>query len=71
LSKLSKTWAISKGRTEFENELAEIKKLIDRKKIEVVVPKTFLLSEAVRAQVEVATLNTRGKIVLEVADEPK
>ena len=52
-------------------ELAEIGKLIDDKKIKVVVSQTFPLSEAMKAQEQVATGHTRGKIVLTVADEPK
>ena len=53
------------------NELAEIGKLIDEKKIRVIVSQTFPLSEAVNAQEQVATGHTRGKIVLKVAEEPK
>ena len=53
------------------NELAEIGKLIDEKKIKVIVSQTFPLSEAMKAQEQVATGHTRGKIVLKVADEPK
>src|SRR5262252_96084 len=53
------------------DELAEIGKLIDQGKIKVVVSQTFPLSEAKRAQEQVATGHTRGKIVLKVADEPK
>ena len=52
-------------------ELAEIGKLIDDKKIKVIVSQTFLLSEAMKAQEQVATGHTRGKIVLKVDDEPK
>ncbi len=50
-------------------ELTEIGKLIDEKKIKVIVSQTFLLSEAMRAQEQVATGHTRGKIVLKVGDE--
>src|SRR5881296_4367399 len=53
------------------NELAKIGRLIDEKKIRVIVSQTFPLSEAVKAQEQVATGHTRGKIVLKVADEPK
>ena len=53
------------------NELREIGKLIDEKKIKVIVSQTFPLSEAMKAQEQVATGHTRGKIVLKVADEPK
>lgn len=52
-------------------ELAEIGKLIDDKKIKVIVSQTFPLTEAVKAQEQVATGHTRGKIVLKVTDEPK
>jgi len=53
------------------SELAEIGKLIDAKKIKVIVSQVFPLSEAIKAQEQVATRHTRGKIVLKVADEPK
>src|SRR5213593_981665 len=53
------------------NELAEIGKLIDEKKIRVIVSQTFPLSEAVKAQEQIATGHTRGKIVLKVAEESK
>jgi NADPH:quinone reductase-like Zn-dependent oxidoreductase len=52
-------------------ELAEIGKLIDDRKIKVIVSQTFPLSEAMKAQEQVATGHTRGKIVLKIADEPK
>jgi NADPH:quinone reductase-like Zn-dependent oxidoreductase len=52
-------------------ELAEIGKLIDQGKIKVIVSQTFPLSEAIKAQEQVATGHTRGKIVLKIADEPK
>ena len=53
------------------NELIEIGKLIDEKKIKVIVSQTFPLSEAIKAQEQIATGHTRSKIVLKVADEPK
>jgi NADPH:quinone reductase-like Zn-dependent oxidoreductase len=53
------------------DELAEIGKLIDAGKIKVIVSQTFSLSDAAKAQEQVATGHTRGKIVLKVADEPK
>ena len=53
------------------SELAEIGKLIDEKKIKVVVSQTLPLSDAKKAQEQIATGHTRGKIVLKVADEPK
>jgi NADPH:quinone reductase-like Zn-dependent oxidoreductase len=52
-------------------ELAEIGKLIDDGKIKVIVSQTFPLAEARKAQEQVATGHTRGKIVLKIADEPK
>ncbi len=53
------------------DELGEIDELIDKKKIKVIVSQIFPLSEAAKAQEQVATGHTRGKIVLKVADEPK
>jgi NADPH:quinone reductase-like Zn-dependent oxidoreductase len=53
------------------NELAEIGKLIEEKKIKVVVSQTLRLADAAKAQEQVATGHTRGKIVLKVADAPK
>jgi NADPH:quinone reductase-like Zn-dependent oxidoreductase len=52
-------------------ELAEIGKLIDEKKIKVIVSETFPLAEAAKAQEQADTGHTRGKIVLKVAEEPK
>src|SRR6266581_7661001 len=43
------------------SELAEIGKLIDEKKIKVIVSQTFPLSEAAKGQEQVATGHTRGK----------
>ena len=53
------------------DELSGIGKLIDQKKIKVIVSQTFPLSEAIKAQEQIATGHTRGKIVLKVAEEPK
>ena len=52
-------------------ELVKITKLIEAKKIKPVVSLTLPLSDAIKAQEQAATLHTRGKIVLRVADEPK
>jgi NADPH:quinone reductase-like Zn-dependent oxidoreductase len=52
-------------------ELAEIGKLIDEKKIKVVVSQILPLADAAKAQEQAATGHTRGKIVLKVAEEPK
>jgi NADPH:quinone reductase-like Zn-dependent oxidoreductase len=53
------------------DELAQIGKLIDEKKIKVVVSQVLPLTEAVKAQEQAATHHTRGKMVLKVAEEPK
>lgn len=52
-------------------ELAELGKLIDAKKVKVTVSQTFPLTDSAKALQQVATGHTRGKIVLKVADEPK
>ncbi|HEY4282341.1 MAG TPA: NADP-dependent oxidoreductase [Chthoniobacterales bacterium] len=51
--------------------LEDLAKLIDAKKITPVVSQTFPLSEVAKAQEQIATRHTHGKIVLQVADEPK
>ncbi|HWY51602.1 MAG TPA: NADP-dependent oxidoreductase [Chthoniobacterales bacterium] len=53
------------------DELAQIGKLIDEKKIKVIVSETFLLADAAKAQEKADTGHARGKIVLKVRDEPK
>ena len=53
------------------DELVEIGRLIDAKKIIPVVSQVFPLAEAAKAQEQIATGHTRGKIVLKVADEAK
>jgi NADPH:quinone reductase-like Zn-dependent oxidoreductase len=53
------------------DELDRISKLIDQKKIKVVVSQTLPLAEAAKAQEQAATGHTRGKIILKIADEPK
>jgi len=53
------------------DELVQIGKLIDKKKIRVIVSQTFPLAEAAKAQAEADKGHTRGKIVLKVRDEPK
>ena len=53
------------------NELGEITKLIEEKKIKPIVTQVLPLSEAVKAHEQAATHHTRGKIVLKVADDPK
>jgi NADPH:quinone reductase-like Zn-dependent oxidoreductase len=53
------------------DELAQIGRLLDEKKIRVIVSRTFPLSEAAKAQTEADKGHTRGKIVLKVRDEAK
>jgi NADPH:quinone reductase-like Zn-dependent oxidoreductase len=53
------------------DQLAEIGKLIDAKKINVVVSETFPLADAAKALAKADTGHARGKIVLKVRDEPK
>lgn len=51
--------------------LEELAKLINAKKLTPVVSQTFPLADVVKAQEQIATRHTRGKIVLQVASEPK
>lgn len=53
------------------DELAQIGKLIDQGKIKVIVSETFPLAGANKAEAKADLGHTRGKIVLEVRDEPK
>jgi len=53
------------------DQLSEIGKLIDAKKIKVVVSETFPLPDAAKALQKADTRHARGKIVLKVRDEPK
>jgi len=52
-------------------QLGEIAKLIDDKKLKPVVTEELTLSEGGKALKQAATHHTRGKIVLKVANEPK
>jgi NADPH:quinone reductase-like Zn-dependent oxidoreductase len=52
-------------------ELAEIGKLIDEKKIKVIISQVLPLTDAAKAQAQADTHHTRGKIVLKVAEELK
>jgi NADPH:quinone reductase-like Zn-dependent oxidoreductase len=52
-------------------QLGEIAKLIDEKKLKPMVTQELPLSEGVKALEQARTHHTRGKIVLKVADEPK
>jgi len=51
--------------------LEDLTRLIDAKKITPIVSQMFPLSEVARAQEQISTRHTRGKIVFQVADEPK
>jgi NADPH:quinone reductase-like Zn-dependent oxidoreductase len=53
------------------DELAQIGKLSDEKKIKVVVSQVLPLTEAAKAQAQADTHHTRGKMVLKVAEEPR
>src|SRR5438067_7758326 len=52
-------------------DLTEIAQLVDAGKIKPVVTEVLPLSDAVKAQQQAATHQTRGKVVLRIADEPK
>jgi len=51
------------------DELAELGKLLDEKKIKVIVSQVLPLADAGKAQAQAETHHTRGKIVLTVANE--
>jgi NADPH:quinone reductase-like Zn-dependent oxidoreductase len=51
--------------------LEELARLIEAKKVTPVVSQVLPLSEVAKAHEQIATRHTRGKIVLQVADEPK
>jgi NADPH:quinone reductase-like Zn-dependent oxidoreductase len=53
------------------DELAQIGKLIDEKKIKVIVSETFPLADASKAEAKADMGHARGKIVLNVRDEAK
>ena len=53
------------------NELNEITRLIEAKKIKPVVTEVLPLTEAVKALQQAATHHTRGKIVLKIAEDPQ
>jgi NADPH:quinone reductase-like Zn-dependent oxidoreductase len=52
------------------NELAQITKLIEEKKLKPIVSQVLPLTDASKAAAQAATHHTRGKIVLKVAGEP-
>jgi NADPH:quinone reductase-like Zn-dependent oxidoreductase len=51
-------------------DLAEIARLVDARKVKPVVTEVLALNEAIAAQQRAATHHTRGKVVLRIADEP-
>jgi NADPH:quinone reductase-like Zn-dependent oxidoreductase len=53
------------------NELTEITKLIEDKKLRPIVTQVLPLTDAAKADEQAETHHTRGKIVLKIADEPK
>ena len=53
------------------DELAQIGKLIDEKKIKVIVSETFPLADASKAEAKADAGHARGKIVLKVREESK
>ncbi len=53
------------------DELAEIGKLIDAKKINVIVSESFPLTDAAKALAKAETGHARGKIVLKIRDDAK
>jgi NADPH:quinone reductase-like Zn-dependent oxidoreductase len=53
------------------DQLAQIGKLIDEKKIKVIVSETFPLADASKADAKADTGHARGKIVLKIRDENK
>ena len=53
------------------DDLTEIAQLIDAGKIKPIVTELLPLTDAVKAQQQAATHHTRGKVVLQIADEPK
>jgi NADPH:quinone reductase-like Zn-dependent oxidoreductase len=50
--------------------LEELGKLMEAKKLTPVISQKFPMADAVQAQKQIATGHTRGKIVLQIADEP-
>src|SRR5213083_737057 len=52
------------------NVLEELTRLLEANKVTPIVSQTFPLAEAARAQQQIETRHTRGKIVLRVAPEP-
>jgi NADPH:quinone reductase-like Zn-dependent oxidoreductase len=52
------------------DELVTIGRLIDEKKIRVIVSQVLPLTDAAKADRQAETHHTRGKIVLKIADEP-
>ena len=52
------------------NELAQITKLVEEKKLKPIVSSVLPLTDAAKADAQAETHHTRGKIVLKIADAP-
>jgi len=52
-------------------QLVQIGKLIDQKKIKIVISDTYPLTDAAKAETKADTGHAHGKIVLKIRDEPK
>jgi NADPH:quinone reductase-like Zn-dependent oxidoreductase len=50
--------------------LDELSKLMEAKKLTPVISQTFPMAQVAQAQDQIATGHTRGKIILQIADEP-
>jgi NADPH:quinone reductase and related Zn-dependent oxidoreductases len=50
--------------------LDELSKLMEAKKLTPVISQTFPMAQVVQAQDQIATSHTRGKIILQISDEP-
>jgi NADPH:quinone reductase-like Zn-dependent oxidoreductase len=53
------------------NVLEELARLIDAKKVTPIVSQTFPIADVAKAQEQIATRHTRGKIVLKIGKESK
>jgi NADPH:quinone reductase-like Zn-dependent oxidoreductase len=50
--------------------LEELSKLMEAKKLAPVISQTFPMTQVVQAQDQIATGHTRGKIVLNIGQDP-
>ena len=63
--------AYEKELRKLQVQLCHLQEFVKEKKLKVIVTETLPLSEGQKAQEQVGTHHTRGKIVLKVADAPK